>query len=220
MDGHADLGGSGGWGALSPPDPAEPVFTQRWHGRAFALALLANRLTGGNLDSFRHALERLDRAEYFDEGYFGRWLNGAASMLAEKGVLPPAAVQARARRIRGEVVTEVPAGDPPAVTAVAGAQTSVRDVNEVPRFAVGDLVRTRATASPRHTRLPRYARARTGTVERVHPAFVFPDTNATHDGENPQYVYSVRFRSRDLWGDGAEDFALTLEMFEDYLEAV
>ena len=50
------------------------------------------------------------------------------------------------------------------------------------------------------------------------PAAVLPDTNAQFEGENPQYVYTVRFDSRELWGADAEPFALTIELFESYLE--
>ncbi|MFF7187357.1 SH3-like domain-containing protein [Streptomyces sp. NPDC008222] len=52
----------------------------------------------------------------------------------------------------------------------------------------------------------------------VKPAHVLPDTNAHFLGENPQHVYSVRFDSRELWGADAEPFALTMEMYESYLE--
>ena len=69
-----------------------------------------------------------------------------------------------------------------------------------------------------HTRLPRYARGHTGVVTLVQPASVLPDTNAHFKGENPQYVYSVRFDSHELWGQDTEPFTLTLDLFESYLE--
>jgi nitrile hydratase len=47
---------------------------------------------------------------------------------------------------------------------------------------------------------------------------VLPDTNAHFEGENPQYVYTVAFDSRELWGEEAEPFTVTIEMFESYLE--
>ena len=56
-------------------------------------------------------------------------------------------------------------------------------------------------------------------VTLVEPAAVFPDTNAHFRGEDPQYVYTVRFESGELWGADAEPFAVTIEMFESYLEA-
>jgi nitrile hydratase len=72
-----------------------------------------------------------------------------------------------------------------------------------------------------HTRLPRYVRGRQGAVARVHPACIFPDTHAHGRGENPQYVYSVRFAAAELWGEDAEpNAAVLLDLFEPYLEAV
>jgi nitrile hydratase subunit beta len=60
-------------------------------------------------------------------------------------------------------------------------------------------------------------RGHVGTVAQIQPALVFPDTNAHFEGENPQYVYTVRFDSHELWGADSEPFALTIEMFESYL---
>jgi len=61
MDGIADLGGTDGWGPAHPPPSDELPFKETWEGRAFALTLLSmGRVSGQNLDSFRHALERLD----------------------------------------------------------------------------------------------------------------------------------------------------------------
>ncbi|MFF4896092.1 SH3-like domain-containing protein [Streptomyces sp. NPDC001068] len=73
---------------------------------------------------------------------------------------------------------------------------------------------------PGHTRLPGYVRGHAGVVDIVQPAHVLPDTNAHFKGENPQYVYSVRFDSHELWGTGAESFTLVVEMYESYLETV
>jgi nitrile hydratase len=66
--------------------------------------------------------------------------------------------------------------------------------------------------------LPGYVRGHTGVVDLIQPAAVLPDTNAHFRGENPQYVYSVRFASRELWGAEAEPFAVSVELFESYLE--
>jgi len=83
VDGIADMGGTQGWGRMHPPLVDEPVFPETWQGRAFALALLSTRLAGWNIDAFRHALERLSRSAYLDDGYFGRWLNAAELVLTE-----------------------------------------------------------------------------------------------------------------------------------------
>ena len=45
-------------------------------------------------------------------------------------------------------------------------------------------------------------------------------TNAHGRGESPQYLYSVHFDARELWGDEAEDGAsLRIDLFESYLES-
>ena len=71
------------------------------------------------------------------------------------------------------------------------------------RFKAGQQVRARNMNPAGHTRLPRYARGKAGIVVRNHGIFVFPDTNAHFLGEQPQYLYSVRFAARELWGEQA-----------------
>ncbi|MGW1984888.1 nitrile hydratase subunit beta [Streptomyces collinus] len=218
MEGVADMGGAPGWGSLQPPRQDEPVFPEPWEGRAFALAILANRASGGNLDSFRHALERLDRAHYIDDGYYGRWLNAGELRLLDSAILAPGAVDARARNLRGEDVEEPPVPVPDKPDYAPTAEGTLRCLGTAPAFAVGQRVRARDMSPAGHTRLPRYVRGHAGVVDIVQPAGVLPDTNAHFLGENPQYVYSVRFDSHDLWGTDAEPFELTVEMFESYLE--
>ncbi|AGP59623.1 nitrile hydratase [Streptomyces rapamycinicus NRRL 5491] len=215
------MGGTPGWGPVHPPRRDEPVFEEPWQSRAFALATLSGRVAYGgvNLDAFRHALERLDRAAYLNDGYYGRWLNGAELMLTDSAILAPGAIDARARNLRGEHVAEPPIPEPAVPDYAPTAEGSLRSVATAPAFAVGERVRAKAMPVPGHTRLPGYVRGHTGTVEIVQPAFVLPDTNAHFQGEHPQHVYSVRFASRELWGADAEPFALTAELFESYLEA-
>ncbi len=218
MDGIADMGGTDGWGPAQRPRPDEPVFSEPWHGTAFALALLSNRLAGGNLDSFRHALERLDPTSYLADGYYGRWLNGAELILTEASLLAESAIQARARNLRGARVEEPPFPERAAPGGPPGAGDTLRTLDAAPAFSLGERVRARNMSPPGHTRLPCYVRGRTGVVAAREPAFVFPDTNAHFQGEHPQFVYTVQFDSHELWGDGAEVFTVTIELFESYLE--
>jgi nitrile hydratase subunit beta len=220
VDGIADMGGTEGWGTLTPPRRDEPVFAEPWQGRAFALTLLTiGRVSGQNIDAFRYALARLDRAAYLDDGYSGRWLNAAELMLTDSAILAPGAIDARARNMRGEHVPEPPVPEPNKPDYAPTAAGSLRTVETPPRFHVGERVRARDVSTPGYTRLPRYARGHTGVVDIIQPAQVLPDTNAQFQGENPQYVYSVRFGSRELWGPEAEPFELTIDMYESYLEA-
>ncbi len=191
MDGIHDLGGMQGFGRV-PWSETEPRFHAPWEGRVFALASLA--LAGGvaNADAFRHAIERLHPVAYLTSGYYGRWL---------------AATELLLREAAGRELTR------PASLA------ALRSVDPAPRFAAGDRVRTRRMHPTGHTRLPRYARGLPGTVALVHPAFVFPDTNAHQGGEHPQHVYAVRFAARELWGEGAEPgVQVHVDCFESYLE--
>lgn len=203
---------------MHPPRWDEPVFAESWESRAFALAILSNRVSGGYLDSFRHALERLDRAQYIDDGYYGRWLNAGELRLLDSAVLAHGAVDARARNLRGEHVEEPPIPEPAKPDYTPTAEGTLRSVDTAPAFAVGQRVRAKDMSPSGHTRLPRYVRGHVGVVDIIQPAGVLPDTNAHFMGENPQYVYTVRFDSYELWGADVEPFTVTVDMYESYLE--
>lgn len=224
MDGIADLGGTLGWGPVHPPRPDEPIFPEPWSGRAMALAVLSLGVAGMNVEASRHAVERLDRAAYLDDTYFGRMLNGAEVMLTDSAILQPGAIDARARNLRGENVEEPPVPVPHKPDYAATAPGAERTVDVSPAFAPGECVRAKNISPAGHTRLARYVRGHVGVVESIQYAAVFPDTNAHFLGENPQYVYTVRFESGELWppgpGTDAEAFAVTIELYESYLEKV
>jgi nitrile hydratase len=193
---------------------------------------MANLLRGQvltNVDAFRQTIERLDPAFYLTAGYYGRWLAALAQLLVEAGLLAP---EELAEPLWGVCTARSPvlgregpastqqSARPSATENDSGAAVGViRTVEARPRFAVGQAVRARNIHPRGHTRLPRYARGRRGVVDRVHPACVFPDTHAHGLGENPQYVYSVRFAASELWGEDAEPGTnVRLDLFENYLE--
>jgi nitrile hydratase len=220
-----DLGGAPGWGPAPVPEPDEPVFPHRWEARAFALALLSMRMSGTNLDAFRHAQSRLDRARYFDDGYYGRWLYAAENLLYDSSIIAPGTVEARAANLAdrraggsGEGVVEPPAPDPKKPDYAPTAAGSLRAVDAAPAFVVGQRVRAKAADPAGHTRLPRYVMGHAGTVVIVGPAHVLPDSHAHFQGERAQWVYTVRFDSRVLFGPDAERFDLNIDLYEEYLE--
>ncbi len=193
MNGIHDLGGREGFGAVArgPEDLRYAPFHEAWEGRVNALASLLLAAGCWNVDAFRHAIERLDPVRYLTAGYYGRWLLAVESLVREQGLEPGRYENARA----------------------------LREIGRAPRFVAGDAVRTRNHQPPGHTRLPSYARAHRGTVARVHPAWVFPDSHAHGGGERPQHCYAVRFDSAELYGEGAEPgVAVHVDLFEDYLE--
>ncbi len=219
MDGIHDMGGMQGFGTVTI-DPDEPVFREAWHGRAFAMGAMSMGLSGTNLDAFRHGLERLHPHEYLTDGYYGRWLACAELLLVDSGVLPAGAVEARARNLVGESVSEPTSVEASKPVYERGGPGSLRPVYDPPAFAVGDRVRARDLRTSGHTRLTGYVRGRTGVVQALRPSALLPDTNAHFRGENPQPVYTVEFESTELWGEGAEPATLRIDLFESYLEAL
>ena len=220
MDRVHDMGGvAEHFGPLKPLDRDEPVFRERWEGRAFAVTLLANRAaTSSNLHAFRRALERVPRQEYLAD-YYGRWLGSAEILLVDSGLLAPGAVLARAANLRGGNVEEPADPEPNKPTMETAGGGNLRTVEEARRFAEGDRVTVHSEVVPGgHTRKAGYVLGKTGTVTALRPAQVLPDSAAVFKGETPEHVYSVEFESRDVWGPESEQFSLTTDLFESYLE--
>jgi nitrile hydratase beta subunit len=219
LDGHHDMGGRQEFfGPIKAVGPHEPPFSEEWERRAFALALLSRRVSGTNLDAFRHAIDRVPRDDYLADGYYGRWLRAAENLLTDSGIIAPDAVDVRTRKLLGQDVDEPAAPGPRKPDYEPTGPGSLRAVEHPPRFSPGDTVRARAMQPTGHTRLPAYVRGRTGTVGQVLPAHLFPDTHAHFAGERAQHVYRVAFPARELWGDDSEDFVLTIDLYDDYLE--
>ena len=84
-------------------------------------------------------------------------------------------------------------------------------------FAIGATVRTRNMNPAGHTRLPRYLRGHAGEIVALHGAHVFPDSNAHCKGEDPHWLYTVRFTAAEVWGNGSSD-RIHADLWEPYLE--
>ena len=49
--------------------------------------------------------------------------------------------------------------------------------------------------------------------------FRSPDSNAHGQGENPEWLYTVRFTGSELWGPDADpSLAVSIDAWESYLE--
>ena len=212
MNGIHDMGGMHGFGPVVVEED-EPVFHAPWEGRIFGLRALARRQGMTVLDAGRHAVERIDPADYLTLGYYGRWLRSFETELVRYGWMGAGELEAR---LAGDPFDPAPVPPLPAEVDM----TARRARESEPRFVVGQRVRTRNHQVPGHTRLPAYARARHGVVAIVHPGeWVLPDTNAHGLGENPEVLYVVRFTGYELWGEQAEPgTSVHLDLFESYLE--
>jgi nitrile hydratase beta subunit len=205
MDGIHDLGGMSGFGAVEV-ERGEPVFHEPWEALAFALnALGIAVLTSYNTDEYRHAVERMDPAHYLAASYYERVLTGVATLLVEKGVVTRDEFEKRA------------GGAFPLALPVAESPTVEQQPRPSARFAVGSAVRVRNVHPRGHTRVPRYARGRTGRVIHVAPAFSFPDAAAHGLGHRLEHTYHVEFPARDLWAD-AEGGSVVVDLWDAYLE--
>lgn len=217
MDGIHDMGGKQGWGSVGI-DPDEKVFASDWEARAFALGAMSGGLSGTNLDAFRHALERLHPLAYLGDGYYGRWLACAELLLVDSGIIAEGAVDARANNILGNETSEPADPEENKPQYERGGGGSLREIDDEPKFKVGDNVLARDMHVKGHHRMPAYIRGHSGTVTAQRPAAVLPDATAHFTGEDAQHVYTVTFDSTELWGPTAEPATLNIDLFESYME--
>jgi len=217
MNGGQDLGGAHGHGPVRP-EPNEPVFHAEWEKRAFALTLAMGAPGGWNIDMSRFARENRAPHEYLSMSYYQIWLAGLEKLMAERGLVSPEEITARQPIGTPKQVARTLSAADVAKVLYRGGPTE-RETNTAPRFVVGDRVRAKNMHPATHTRLPRYVRGHVGTVERVLGCHVFPDSNSLGAGEDPQWLYTVRFTGRELWGsDGDPSVTVSIDAWEPYLD--
>ena len=217
MNGVHDMGGMHGMGPIQP-EKNEPVFHAPWEARVFAM----NRATAAwgkwNLDGQRHQRELIPPAKYLGITYYEKFLVGMEELLIKSELVTRAELESGKPARGSKKATPALTVDKVALMVAKGGPAS-RNTPVTPTFWVGQRIRARNIHPTGHTRLPRYARGKIGTVERDHGVFVFPDTNAHFLGEKPQHLYSVRFTARELWGQQAfPRDAVYMNLWDDHLE--
>src|SRR6185436_10875019 len=101
---------------------------------------------------------------------------GMIELLIKSGLVTRAEVD-NGKPARGSRKATPPLTADKVLMLVANGVPATRNTAAAARFRVGQRVRARNINPTGHTRLPRYARGKLGTVERDHGVFVFPDTN-------------------------------------------
>jgi nitrile hydratase len=168
----------------------------------------------------RQARERIPPAEYLAASYYETWISGLERLLVEHGLAKkPELSTGHSLQPSATVPRTLKAAD--VGPALAKGSRYDRPSPKPSAFKVGDRVRARVMNPLGHTRLPRYVRGHTGTIDRVHGVHVFPDSNAIGKGENQQWHYSDAFDAVDLWGEAAtRGDVVLLDLWEPYLERV
>jgi len=219
MNGVHDMGGMQGFGPVRP-ESNEPVFHAPWEGRVITMVLAIAAWGRFGADQRRHVRELIPPAEFLSMSYYQIWYTGLIANMLDAGMVTREEVERGTPAVGSAKLT-------PALSAArvptffANGAPKKRNVAAAANFRVGQRVRARNINPPTHTRLPRYARGKSGVVTRDHGIFVFPDTNASFQGEKPQHLYSVRFAARELWGAQAKPKdSVYIDMWDDYLERV
>jgi nitrile hydratase beta subunit len=217
MNGAQDMGGQHGFGPVVP-EPNEPPFHEEWERRAFALTLAMAATGEWNLDQSRFARESIPPAEYLRKTYYEIWFTGLERLLKERGLVSEGEIAAGEMQEPAKQVARTLAPEAVLPTLGRGGPTS-RPALRPQRFQVGERVRAKNMHPVTHTRLPRYVRGHVGVVECVHGCHVYPDSHASGQGEDPQWLYTVRFAGRELWGEASDPTAsVSVDAFEPYLE--
>ncbi len=217
MDGIHDMGGMDGFGKVEP-EANEPVFHAAWEGRVMAMNRAMGATGAWNIDMSRFSREVLPPDVYLSSSYYRKWFLGLEQMLLERGLIDADEVAAGHAKHpakplkRGNFTLDD-------VQRVLTRGSFTRPAQGPARYKAGDRVRARNIHPATHTRLPRYVRGHVGTVERIHGCHVFPDAAATGRGDNPQWLYTVCFDGRELWGPDADpSVKVSIDAFEPYLD--
>jgi nitrile hydratase subunit beta len=218
MNGVHDMGGMDGFGKVDP-EANEPVFHADWEARVMAMNRAMGATGAWNIDMSRYSRETLPPEVYLASSYYRKWLLGLEQMLLERDLVGADEIaKGHALRPGRPLKRKFTAAE---IDRVLTRGSFSRAATAPACFKPGDRVRARNINPRTHTRLPRYVRGHLGTVERVQGCHVFPDAAAAGNGEQPQWLYTVRFGARELWGDDADPtVTVSIEAFEPYLEPV
>ena len=219
MNGVHDMGGMDGFGKVEAT-PSEPPFHEVWEGRVLALNRVMQSTGEWNLDVARYWVEILPPHVYLASSYYKKWFLRLEALCLAKGLvsreeLASGHSRGPGRPLKGNVVTTADAG-----------KMLVRGNSDLPptapaHFHIGDRVRAKNIHPKSHTRLPRFVRGRTGVVERIEGCHVFPDAMVAEGIMRPEWLYTVTFENRELWGPDADPTVrVSVEAFEAYFEAV
>jgi nitrile hydratase subunit beta len=211
-----DMGGMHGFGPVEI-EPNEPPFHEAWEGRVLAMQRAMGFTKLWTIDGGRASLETLPPVTYLMSTYYQRWFLGLERRVVSFGLVDEDEMKAgQSLRPGRQLNRKLTVADLPRAMNRGNYE---RPAAAPARFKEGDRVHCRNINPTTHTRLPRYARDKTGTVEAIRGCHVYPDTAAIDNGEHPEWLYTVVFTGPELWGGDADPkVKVSIEAFEPYLD--
>lgn len=216
MDGIHDLGGKQGYG----PVEVDTEY-QRMDDPVDAFGWTMNqvlRAPGLSIDWWRHIRELTPPVDYLTRPYFDQWVMTQLIAMIDTGELTLEEV------LSGKAV---PVAEPEAAMSVedvlaankASGKRFDTEIDDAPRWQVGDSVLIRNASFSGHSRLPNYVLGKAGVITAQHGAHWLPDACA-HGDERAEHLYTVEFTSAELWPqDAVENNLIYLDLWESYFVA-
>ncbi len=216
MDSIHDMGGMDGFGKVEV-EQNEPPFHQKWEGRVLALQRALGYAGAWHIDHSRYAQERLPPVTYLSSSYYERWMRAMELNVTERGLASWDELRkGHAFGAGKQLPRKMTAAD---ISPALRRGNFYREAQAPAKFKPADRVRTANIHPKTHTRLPRYARDKVGVIDRCQGCHMYPDSVAIDRGDNPQWLYTVVFDGRELWGPDADaNLKVSIEAFEPYLE--
>jgi nitrile hydratase len=209
-----DMGGMSGFGSVVM-EKDEPVFHEDWEARAYALA--TSWYPWGrykSFGSFRHHLEKIPAQDYLSMSYYERWFLVNEQKALELEIVSEKELEDG----KADPNRRIPLLEPPPDSNLGSGRL---DLNLEAKFHVGQLVRAKEIKSSGHNRLPGYVRSKLGVVTKKTGVYALQDTDEKDEQpyDDPQHVYTVRFSSRELWGEKGRDLDFVyVDIWESYLD--
>lgn len=216
MNGVQDMGGMQCFGPVVE-EQDEPLFHHPWERRVFAMALAMGASGAWNLDESRFARESLAPDFYLSAGYYRIWLAAMQELMKQRELISDEEVTAGHALTPGKTLPRVARAELIPAALAAGAPVE-REAVASAQFTLGQRVRVSRDTPAAHTRVPRYVRGCAGEIVRVHGCHVFAESHARGAGEDPRWLYNVRFDAAELWGESAQRSSVHVDCWEPSLE--
>ncbi len=220
MNSVHDLGGMDGFGKVVPEPDDEPPFHAPWEGRVLAMSRALGAAGAWNIDVGRHGIERLPPHVYLAASYYQKWHLRNEKLCLELGLAAADELASGHAKGSARPLPRMPMR-PDNIERALVRPGYGRTPSAPARFKAGDRVRARNMHPKSHTRLPRFTRGHVGVVARIQGFHIYPDAMVAEGREDPQWLYTVAFDGRELWGADADPtLEVSIEAFEPYLEPV